>query len=48
MKWTCNTTWIPQSRPDPSGKHFWSAQIRVIRLGIPWLHFKAQHCLQPG
>lgn len=34
MKWTCNTTWIPQSRPDNSGEHCWSAQIWVIRLGI--------------
>lgn len=48
MKWTCNTTWIPQSRPDHSGKHCWPAQIRIIRLGIRWLHFKAQHCLRPG
>lgn len=29
MKWTCNTTWNPQSGPDLSGEHCWSTQIQV-------------------
>lgn len=28
MKWTCNTTWVPGSRPDHSGEHCWPAQLR--------------------
>lgn len=41
MKWTCNTTWNPQSRPRPLWPALLAPRIRVLKTGCSLATFQS-------